>query len=300
MTDVHALADDLGVLGMAEVERLGLGPRDLMRLVRAGRLVHLSRGRYAVPLSPAATPKVVHLQRLRAAERKYEGSAMGSHHSELLQLGLPAFGADLATVHLSRTRPRAQHRHSPGLMVHRPVPSEAILDTGRLHPALAIVQHGLTTSGVGALCAADAALRQRVVSEADLRMALAWVRQHPRSGLVRQFVRFADGRSESVGESRLRHACHLMGIAVTPQVTITDDGFVARVDFLVTGTTVVLEFDGAVKYADADGRDALIAEKWREDRLRQLGYIVVRVVWRELADIKALEWRIRQALARAA
>lgn len=123
MTDVHALADDLGVLGMAEVERLGLGPRDLMRLVRAGRLVHLSRGWYAVPLSPAATPKVVHLQRLRAAERKYEGSAMGSHHSELLQLGLPAFGADLATVHLSRTRPRAQHRHSPGLMVHRPVPS---------------------------------------------------------------------------------------------------------------------------------------------------------------------------------
>lgn len=91
-----------------------------------------------------------------------------------------------------------------------------------------------------------------------------------------------------------------MGIAVTPQVTITDDGFVARVDFLVTGTKVVLEFDGAVKYADADGRDALIAEKWREDRLRQLGYIVVRVVWRELADIKALEWRIRQALARAA
>jgi len=45
----------------------------------------------------------------------------------------------------------------------------------------------------------------------------------------------------------------------------------------------VVEFDGAVKYAGADGRAALVAEKLREDRLRALGYEVVRIVWSDLA-----------------
>ncbi|WP_256841679.1 hypothetical protein [Ornithinimicrobium cryptoxanthini] len=107
----------------------------------------------------------------------------------------------------------------------------------------------------------------------------------------------ADGRIESVGESRMRFVCIVGGIEVVPQATIRDEQgtFVARVDFLVRGTNVVLEFDGRVKYADATGR-ALWDEKRREDRLRALGYVVVRVIWTDLADPMALVARIREAM----
>jgi hypothetical protein len=38
-----------------------------------------------------------------------------------------------------------------------------------------------------------------------------------------------------------------------------------------------------VKYEGAQGRGALVAEKKREDLLRQLGYGIVRLVWSDLA-----------------
>ncbi|HYN66284.1 MAG TPA: hypothetical protein VES93_05300 [Ornithinibacter sp.] len=59
------------------------------------------------------------------------------------------------------------------------------------------------------------------------------------------------------------------GIGVTPQVPIVDERgeCLARVDFLVDGTTVILEFDGKVKYAAGDPK-VLWGEKRREDRLR--------------------------------
>lgn len=47
---------------------------------------------------------------------------------------------------------------------------------------------------------------------------------------------------------------------------------------------LVIEFDGAVKYEGAQGREALVAEKNREDELRQLGYGIVRLVWSGLVD----------------
>lgn len=102
-----------------------------------------------------------------------------------------------------------------------------------------------------------------------------------------------------MAESRLRFVCRVGGIEVIPQATIRDEHgtFVARVDFVVKGTRVVLEFDGRVKYADGAGR-ALWDEKRREDRLRALGYLVLRVIWADLADPITLVARIRHAIVR--
>jgi hypothetical protein len=67
-----------------------------------------------------------------------------------------------------------------------------------------------------------------------------------------------------------------------PQDRVTDGGrIVARVDLMVRRVLVV-EFDGAVKNDGAQGREALVAEKKREDLLRQLGYGIVRLVWSDL------------------
>ena len=107
-----------------------------------------------------------------------------------------------------------------------------------------------------------------------------------------------DGRSESVGESRLRFALAVAGITLEPQVVVTDEvgDFVARVDFLVAGTRVVVEFDGKVKYGYG-GADVLMAEKRREDRLRRLGYAVVRVTWADLYHLPRVITWVRQACA---
>ncbi|MHB1475206.1 MAG: PDDEXK family nuclease, partial [Dermatophilaceae bacterium] len=70
-----------------------------------------------------------------------------------------------------------------------------------------------------------------------------------------------------------------------------DGRFVARVDFLLGSSPVVIEFDGKIKYDGVDGKQALVDEKVREDRLRALGYEIVRLTWADLARqgrVKAL------------
>lgn len=133
-----------------------------------------------------------------------------------------------------------------------------------------------------------------------LQEVAATVAGWPRSGRVSAMLAMVDGRSESVGESRLRIHLRAAGIAVVPQVVIIDHdrGFRARVDFLVEGTNVIVEFDGKVKYTDG-GPDALFAEKRREDELRRLGYTVIRVIWADLDNLKHIIARIRQATSAA-
>lgn len=71
----------------------------------------------------------------------------------------------------------------------------------------------------------------------------------------------ADARSESPGESRTRLLLGSLrlGTAV-PQVEIRDaEGYlVGRVDFLYEQQRTIVEFDGLVKYGDADGRVAVL------------------------------------------
>jgi very-short-patch-repair endonuclease len=84
------------------------------------------------------------------------------------------------------------------------------------------------------------------------------------------------------------------------QVEIRDSlgVLVARVDFLFDQWGVIIEFDGAVKYKDGNP-DTLIAEKVREDRLRDLGYQMVRVCSADLSRPAELLSRIRRARDRS-
>ena len=82
-----------------------------------------------------------------------------------------------------------------------------------------------------------------------------------------------------------------------------DGTFIARVDLGYPGCGVLIEFDGAVKYNKllAPGQraeDVVLAEKRREDRLRDLGYVVVRLAWNELSNPAAIADRIGAALER--
>lgn len=170
------------------------------------------------------------------------------------------------------------------------------------------MQHGLSAGPLSALVAADGALRAGLTTSADLDAALAFVHGHPFSWGIVDVLRHADGRHESPGETRLAYALRLLGIAATPQVAVPGSG--AVVDFLLDEAPVVIEFEGRVKYGrDADEPDpfgrrrsreqVVWDEKRREDRLRDLGYEVVRVVWSDLDKPAELAARILRAIERS-
>lgn len=152
---------------------------------------------------------------------------------------------------------------------------------------LAVMQTCRSVGARAAMIAAEAGLRAGSVCRADL----ARREGAGRWGVAAaQVVALADCLSESPGESLCRLVFAGLGI-VQPeqQVDIFDElgRFVARVDFLLRDRRLIIEFDGATKYAGADGPGALMAEKRREDSMRRLGYRVVRLTWADLFTPRA-------------
>jgi very-short-patch-repair endonuclease len=165
--------------------------------------------------------------------------------------------------------------------------------------AHAIVQAGLLSGPLGALVPADAALRAALVTPDALARAVADLRHHTGVGPVRAALPQADGRHESPGESRTAYVLRALGFELEPQVEVVADGRRYRADFRIIGSRVLVEFDGAVKYADGR-RETLFEEKQREDALRREGWTVVRLVWSDLDDPERVRRRVLDALARAA
>lgn len=159
----------------------------------------------------------------------------------------------------------------------------------------AITETACSTSYEVGVVLSDAALYGRLTTPERL-VATADRHLHWRgSPAARAAARFADGLSESVGESRLRVLMDNHRLP-TPrlQVEIRDDDgrLIGRVDFLLIEDLIV-EFDGAQKYGDS--ADVILAEKWREDRLRERGYQVVRVSWSDLDHPRTTAARLHRA-----
>lgn len=227
-----------------------------------------------------------------------------SHWSALVLHGIPVWGVDLGTVHVTRIDGRSG-RTVAGLRQH--VSKVSGHDLTRVDglavtaPGRAVVETACETTFEPAVVSADAALRDNLI-QGDLTRLLEESAFWPGGPIARAALRFADRRSESVGESRLRVLMDRHGLPRPDlQTTFRDNGggFIGRVDFCFPGHGVIVEFDGRVKYGD-DAREVVLAEKAREDRLRELGLIVVRVTWDDLRRPEAVVRRIRQAFARAA
>lgn len=270
--------DSGGHLLTRDLPQRGVPHHHVLRDARAGRLERVDRGVYLVR-DRDREPRARYADRVRAVRAAHPGWA-ASHHSALELQGLPRLSADHSTVHL--LGPAGRSRRRPGLHLHRD-PGADVVDDGTgavVGPAVACVQVAALDGVDAGLVAMDAALARGLVEHADLEHSLAWVRYGV--GAARRALELAHGRSESPGESLLRLRCIELGRVPVPQVELRDASghLVARVDLVVDD--VVLEFDGAVKYEGADGREELVREKAREDAIRALGYRVIRVTWRDL------------------
>lgn len=280
-------------------------PNKLTKLVNAGKLVRLTPGSYVDAEAFAAlNPEERHRLRVEAVVAGISGPILVSHYSALVLLGLPTYAVDLSRVHVARVDGRLT-RSRPGLTVHSSYGEIATFDFSGMHlvdptvAALGTAMVGGIESGVVAL---DGVLAKGLTSDSHVRRWLDCLEGHPRSRRARRAAELADGRSESVGESRTRLLLGSLDVGpVRPQVEIRDDAqrFVGRVDFLLPRYGVIVEFDGLVKYGANDAREAIIAEKLREDRLRALGFIVVRLVWKDLDVPGRVGDKVRKACARA-
>ena len=284
-----------GMLTTAQAMAAGLSAPLLVKLVKAGVLRHPGRGLYAVEALAAPDAESWHRQLCTGAFLLYPDAVLAGT-SALLAHGIPVWGAPLDTPSLIRPVQRAG-----GMTAFWVRPARGVsvsTDWGPASPpASALIQHAMDHGIVTGVVSADAALRGGAVTLDELAEALDAVATWPHSSRAASMFRLVDGRRESVGESRCAVALALAGIDVTPQVPIFDErgAFVARVDFLVDGTMVIIEFDGKVKYASGDPR-VLWHEKRREDRLRRLGYVVVRISWAQLERPGAVAAAVRAAL----
>jgi hypothetical protein len=282
-----------------------------------GELVPVRRGIY-VP--GGAYPHLAAAGRYRlavigAAERSPQ--AVLSHVSAAAVWDLPLWGLDLKSVHFTRARAsggrRSPNRHdhtaqlapgdvtsASGVVVTSP--ARTIVDLARCAPAEAVI------------VVADHALHAGLVTPAELTATLDRCRRMPGIGAARRALCLADGRSESVGESRTRVRLTVANIVsgelrdlvigLELQIVIRDEKgqVIGRVDLGCLDQLTLIEFDGLIKYAGRLGapngrlEDVLIAEKAREDALRALGYLVIRIVWKDLEDIAGLRRRVLRTL----
>jgi hypothetical protein len=298
-----------GWFARGDVLAAGYSDDDIHLRIRDGSWVRLFRGVYAEVgadhdlLAPWDRAIWRHVRTAKAAYRQADGRAVLSHQSALLLHGVQIGDLDLSRVHLTNLARLGRStswmcQHAPRPPVLDPVEVEGV----KLTPApRSVVEAIRSTSYPVAVSVVDEALRREITTPAQLAEALDLFGGRTGIGTATRAVQFGDGRSESAGESRLRVLMADLGLP-TPrlQAEIRDESgrLVGRVDFLFEDWGVIVEFDGALKYA---GKSAapLVLEKVREDALRDLGYEVVRVTWADLATPAAFAGRLAQACRRA-
>lgn len=282
---------------------------ELARMTRDAELVRVRRGAYVAASAEPVDPRVAHLQLLEATAAQSSSDLVVSHASAAVLHSLPIAPDHLDRVHLTQDR-RGQGRirryvHIHGSALTAEVVTEVdgfrVTSLSRTMLDLACVLRPLLAVPVG-----DAALRAGM-TVAELNQRLAESSHRHGIARARRTATLLDARSESPGESmsRVVFAEHRIPTP-TPQLEVFDGlgRFVARSDFGWVDQQTLGEFDGKVKYGrlllepGQSPQEALFEEKRREDRLRDLGWQVVRWTWAELFQPAALIERLNRAFAR--
>lgn len=282
-----------GVLLARDAAAAGMGRHALRRAAADGALVRVRAGAYVRGADwAAAPPEQRHLMAVVAATRQL-ASPVFSHESAAAVWGLPLVHAGPGVHVLGPVREdgaRLGPGNRAGVTRHAARAGVRVLERDGLRvtsPAETVLAIAAARDLRRSLPVADAAVRARLVTAAELGEAVE--RRAGTRGVRRMRVvaRLADGRAESAGESLSRARIHLDGFAQPDlQVPMVRRGaFVARVDSWWADAGVVGEFDGRKKYrVDGVGdrrtvEDRVWEEKRREDQLRSAGLRVLRWTW---------------------
>ncbi|NEM05331.1 hypothetical protein [Geodermatophilus normandii] len=285
----------------------GWSDDELARARRSGALSRARRGAYVE--GPLPTP-AAHRHRLlvRATLAGLRRDAVVSHGSAAVLHGLPTWGLRLGGVHVTRRPPassdvaRTLRCHVARLDDDEVAAVDGIAVTDATRPVLDVARSVPFEVAVVVL---DGALARRATSLEELQERLGRMVGTRGARSAARAVAFADGRSESVGESRSRVLLHRLGLApsgLQHAVHTADGVLLGRADFVWERERLLGEFDGQVKYGrllrpGQEPGDAVFEEKRREDAMRGEGWGMVRWTWDEIDDTGVLGIRVSSALS---
>ncbi|MGO4385552.1 hypothetical protein [Specibacter sp. RAF43] len=287
--------------------------RRLSRLAAAGDIVRIRRGLY-LPAALWTTLPPWHKYRVRvqAVHELAAGTPVFARESAAQIMGLPLIDAP-QLVHTVVPPGQGGGRSSAGIRRLEAVPGDPdpwVMFGLRVTPPVQTARDlALRLPLARSLPAMDKVLSQKVLPgsppgvrlifrPADVEEAVGLLPTEAQRGRVRRVLAVANGLSQSAGESWSRAIMIQHGFP-TPrlQVPFRDArGLIGYPDFDWEEFKVLGEFDGQEKYSQQrflKGKtpaEAVVAEKNRENRLRALGYTVVR--W-EYADLRHPERLVR-------
>lgn len=271
--------------------------------LRLGRLIRLRRGVYLASVSWPGDPAGQHLM-LARAEVVAAPQTVISRQSAAVVWGLPAPGwhpwhtlpaaVSLPANSGHRTRSNGAQHHVEQL------PAEHLARDAEGYPVTGLVRTAIDLSaGLSLpeeLVILDAAARQLCAAfvqsprrsdyanprlvEASRNQLADVARTRRRTGLLAAIALAEPGR-ESAAESLSAGHFHLAGLPRPRfQAPVRTPIGTLFPDFLWESQGLIGECDGAVKYAE--GSSAFVAEKQREQVLRDLGYGMVRWLAKEI------------------
>lgn len=279
-TDFQSIVDN--TFTSTELKLLGHSDRKIRTIVAERGLVKLRRGvflRYQVwnQLQPWEIP-LAHI----AAYLRTTPHTVFSHTSAAL---LHGFAVPLnQEVHILGVPTARGKVH--GVVKHFPknLPETMKLSSGVTvtSPLQTIVDSAKILEPAQGLALADSALRVGSVVERELRDALKTASGKGASAchfLAKHF----SVMSESPAESYTRFLLIYMGLEFSEQEEIWVEGRMFRVDFRLTGTNILVEFDGRLKLTDYGASDQVLEkERYREKTLQNQGFAVFRVGWADV------------------
>ncbi|GAA2551065.1 hypothetical protein GCM10010210_24570 [Pseudonocardia hydrocarbonoxydans] len=292
----------------SELIARGYTDDEIRRTCGSRRLVSVRRGAYVDPGDERLhRPEDRHALAVRAAVGQLGPGCVVSHASAAVLHRIALWAVPLGRVHVSRPGTSGGRRSSQlHLHVCPMEPDEVVTVDGIAvtSPAATVAALARTLPFEQAVVVADSALHRGLVDPPALAAALdRYPRRHGTAAAARVLA-FADRLAESPGESRSRVAMLRAGLPM-PQLQVVRfsvDGVpLGRVDFWWPEQGVIGEFDGLVKYGrllrpgQATG-DVLVAEKLREDALRETARGMARWTWREIDPFAGVERRLRRTL----
>ena len=298
-----------GVILRRDVLAMGYDDRYIAARLRAKEWVRIRHGAYvATALWDELGVEDQHRVRARAVLRTAKSPVALSHVSSGLEWGGEAWDLDLGDVHVTRLDGKCgrreagvdQHRGAVDLSSIREHDGVPLLDAART-----VVDVSRMTDVEHALVVANSLLHIGATSLEECRAAASAMDGWPDTLTTRLVLGLADGRIESVGESRTSYLLWSQGLPrFEPQYQVRDHTgrVVARVDFAWPELGAFLEFDGRIKY-DELPEGKTLAQVLREEREREklicrlTGWVCIRIGWRDLEYPERVAHEIRAILA---
>ncbi len=274
--------------------------------VRRGRLRRLVPGVF-VDARAEVSERAAHRDRIGARQLVSPIPFVFSHASAAAMWRMPRIGSWPVRVHVTDER-AGGGRSTPHVVQHReghPIAFDVI--DGILVTSLArtVIDVARVESVENAIVTVDAALAGVHLTTTVVRVdRTALMDELSRCGArgraaARFAVEFGSGDSGSPGESLSRLGLHRAGLTrPLLQHQVEDQQGIMFADFAWPQYGLLGEFDGVGKYLRhewTDGRSpgqVVTDEKWREDRLRALGWRVIRWGWNEARSPALLRARL--------